>query len=295
MKSKVLLMCMVLCAMATGFVSCESVGIGKRTALINLAELGKQIDYQTKDEAEKIISRKGFVKFYEERIEGSKYSDGIICYSNGMQLDSTMTEDEIITKIRLQKENATILIMDYKLKDEKMLVELYATYILPSNPMKDYKKLSKDLYTHHVVTFPFQSNEPNQELSQFYKWSGAVLGEDEEWYDYSNNDELYAFAVQTGKISQEDYDELMSAPHEDGFRDEFEQKLMEPYGLVWEEIWGENSNGDISYASLEIENDYPEIGNMTIAVCGWCGQELSHPQPLDLVKWMRNNVCRKKN
>ena len=52
MKSKVLLMCMVLCTIATGFVSCESVGIGKRTALINLAELGKQIDYQTKDEAE---------------------------------------------------------------------------------------------------------------------------------------------------------------------------------------------------------------------------------------------------
>ena len=43
MKTKILFTCMALCAMMIGFVSCEPTTLGKKNVLINLAELGNEV------------------------------------------------------------------------------------------------------------------------------------------------------------------------------------------------------------------------------------------------------------
>mgnify|MGYP003513901921 FL=1 len=104
MKTKILFTCMALCAMMIGFVSCEPTTLGKKNVLINLAELGNEV--QSLSHMEQILQQKGFVKIHEEVVETEEYVDGTFVYANNIQLDSTLINAE--DKIRQQIENATI-------------------------------------------------------------------------------------------------------------------------------------------------------------------------------------------
>ena len=98
MKTKILFTCMALCAMMIGFVSCEPTTLGKKNVLINLAELGNEV--QSLSHMEQILQQKGFVKIHEEVVETEEYVDGTFVYANNIQLDSTLVNaDDKITLI----------------------------------------------------------------------------------------------------------------------------------------------------------------------------------------------------
>ena len=70
MQKSVLFIGMVLCAMAMVLISCEPITFGKNNVLINLAELGENIDGKSVEEIEQILSKKGYAKFYDWSYEG---------------------------------------------------------------------------------------------------------------------------------------------------------------------------------------------------------------------------------
>ena len=87
--------------------SCEPTTLGTKNTLVNIAELGLDIYGSTEKAMDKTITRKGFKKIYYEGGEEWKYAK----YAIGVQLDSTMTEEQISQKLEELQNNATIILI----------------------------------------------------------------------------------------------------------------------------------------------------------------------------------------
>lgn len=183
--------------------SCEPTTLGTKNTLVNIAELGLDIYGSTEKDMDKTITRKGFKKIYYEGGEEWKYAK----YAIGVQLDSTMTEEQISQKLEELQNNATIILVSYRVRNELVYIEqINAYYILPENTMENYKKLSNQLYTYHQNLFPFvQSKEDPDEFDSEFLWQGMIrLGET--FYACDNDDVVVNQAYLFGIISQEEYD-----------------------------------------------------------------------------------------
>ena len=184
-------------------VSCEPTTIGKKKTLVNVAELGFELYGTTEANMEKILKRTGFDKiYYESRGEWKTAK-----YAMGVQLDSTMTEEQLSQKIEGLQSNATILLVSYRVRNELVYIQqINAYYILPENTMANYKMLSNQLYKFHQNLFPFvQSKDDPDEFDGEFIWQGMVnLGEKS--YLCSNDDVAVYQAYLLGIISKEEYD-----------------------------------------------------------------------------------------
>ena len=183
--------------------SCEPISIGKKNTLVNVAELGLDIYGATEENMDKTLKRKGFDKIYYDNKGEWKSAK----YAIGVQVDSTMTEDQISQKIEELQSNATIILVSYRVRNELVYIEqINAYYILPENTMENYKKLSNQLYTYHQNLFPFvQSKEDPDEFDSEFLWQGMIrLGET--FYACDNDDVVVNQAYLLGIISKEEYD-----------------------------------------------------------------------------------------
>lgn len=278
MKMRGMIMCIAIGAVALGLAGCEPTTFGKKNVLINLAELGENIDGKSIEEIEKVFSKKGFTLNYEWSITRDDYYNNMRFYSNGIQLDSTWFEDEdserIVNKVRMQEENACILMVDYYKRTDQIWVELVACYILPKDPIKDYKTLSNDLYRYYSTNYPSKTNDKSpKELIQSYNWNGWVIDLHKEEYDYSNVNDNWASALQAGLITQEEYDKEMSTPYNDGWRNEFLQKISEENIVVEEDILAINAEEHKhSRSALRATNQYDtffDVEGITIVTGFW--------------------------
>ena len=234
MKTKIFFTSMALCAMMISLVSCEPTTLGKKNVLINLAELGDEINGKSIEAIEDIISRKGFTKCYEWSRSIEDDFNGTYVYANSIQIDSTWFEDDVTSKINLQEDNACILVVDYSKYNEEIQIVLNACYILPNDPVKDYKTLSNNLYRYNSTNYSFKSStEEPEELVRGYMWYGEIDTNSANLY-YSNDDEFYQFALQAGWMTQEEYNEEM-ADFGYEFRKEFVEQLNQPFLSVYEE------------------------------------------------------------
>ena len=234
MKTKIFFTSMALCAVMISLVSCEPTTLGKKNVLINLAELGDEINGKSIEAIEDIISRKGFTKCYEWSRSIEDDFNGTYVYANGIQIDSTWFEDDVTSKINLQEDNACILVVDYSKYNEEIQIVLNACYILPNDPVKDYKTLSNNLYRYYSTNYSFKSStEEPEELVRGYMWYGEI-DTDSAYLYYSNDDEFYQFALQAGWLTQEEYNEEM-ADFGYEFRKEFVEQLNQPFLSVYEE------------------------------------------------------------
>ena len=280
MKTKIFFTSMALCAMMISLVSCEPTTLGKKNVLINLAELGENIDGKSMEEIEKIISRKGFTRFYEWSYENRDYFNGMYVYSNGIQLDSTCFEKDMTSKLSLQEDNACVLLVDYFKEKDQTWVELAACYIFPNNLTKDYKTLSNNLYRYCSTNYSFKaSTETPKELARGYMWSGDIYI-DSKYNYYSSKDDEYNFALQSGWITQEEYNEEMAGIGY-GFRVDFVEQLDQPLYEVYEEFEAVDfTQNKFMYAGLLLSEDsysFFETDGVMMAECYWVGHEPELP------------------
>ena len=280
MKTKIFFTSIALCAMMISLVSCEPTTLGKKNVLINLAELGENIDGKSMEEIEKIISRKGFTRFYEWSYENRDYFNGMYVYSNGIQLDSTCFEKDITSQLSLQEDNACVLLVDYFKEKDQTWVELAACYIFPNNLTKDYKTLSNNLYRYCSTNYSFKaSTETPKELARGYMWSGDIYTDSTYRY-YANDDELYQFALQAGWMTQEEYNEVMAELGYE-FRANFVEQLDQPLFEVYEEFEAVDfTQNKFMYAGLlllEGSDSFFEIDGVMTAECYWVGHEPELP------------------
>ena len=280
MKKSLFFIGMVLCAMAMVWVSCEPNKLGKKNVLINLAELGDKINGKSIEEMENIISRKGFTKCYEWSRAIEDEFNGTYVYANGIQIDSTWFGEDVTSKINLQEDNACILVVDYSKYDEEIHIDLAACYILPNNPIKDYKTISNNLYRYCSTNYPLKaSTEEPKELARGYMWYGDI-DTDSTYLFYSNDDELYNFALHAGLMTQEEYNEEM-ADSEHEFRADFVEQLDQPFLKVYEEMEAADIiQNKFMYAGLllsEGSDSFFEADGVFMAECYWVGHEIEPP------------------
>lgn len=268
MKTKILFTCMALCAMMIGFVSCEPTTLGKKNVLINLAELGNEV--QSLSHMEQILQQKGFVKIHEEVVETEEYVDGTFVYTNNIQLDSTLINAE--DKIRLQTENATILTVQFYGDEYNLDVMLYACYILPEETIESYKTISNNLYHYYSNKFSYILYGNTDNLSQEYSWYGFI---DEK--EYNNKDEHYTYIFNKGAMSKEEYDKKMADAMEDtdGFRKDFVAQIKEPKLAIHEEIVASSYQANHEIVNMTLltmsdENQF-SVTEVPIVECVWMG------------------------
>lgn len=272
--------------------------------LINLAELGDSLYticsainsnaaslfYSVKeslDTIHQIMSSKGFVKFYEEKESSSDYRQGVLFYSNGIQLNSTWFEEDKTDEISQLQENACVLAITYY-KDESypLFFELEAAYILPNTPESDYLTLSTNLYDYYATTHPFQAGTNNQEVAQFFTWEADVAIDSKE-LSFNDYDVLFATALQAGVMSQEEYEEELSMARADGWRKDFLEQIDQPYLEVWEQIEAVHADKGCSLAGLYLEEDYSlffECHGARVVAGDWCGFEKELEGPMTIQK-----------
>ena len=194
---------LLMLSMVLVFSSCEPTTFGKKNILVNVAELGLDIYGSTEKNMDKTLKRKGFDKvYYENRGEWK-----LAKYAIGVQLDSTMTEEQISQKIEELQSNATIILISYCVREELVYIDqMNAYYILPENTMANYKTLSNQLYKFYQNLFPFVLSEDDpDEFDVEFLWQGMVnLGET--YYDCHNGDVAVEQAYLLGMISKEEYD-----------------------------------------------------------------------------------------
>lgn len=280
MKTKIFFISMALCAMMISLVSCEPTTLGKKNVLINLAELGDKINGKSIEEMENIISRKGFTKCYEWSRAIEDEFNGTYVYANGIQIDSTWFGEDVTSKINLQEDNACVLVVDYSKYDKEILIDLAACYILPNNPVKDYKILSNNLYRYCSTNYSFKaSTEAPEELARGYMWYGDIETDSTYLY-YSNDDEIYQFALQAGWMTQEEYNEEMAELGYE-FRENFVEQLDQPLYEVYEEFEAVDfTQNKFMYAGLLLSEDsysFFEIDGVMTAECYWVGHEPELP------------------
>ena len=149
MKMRGMIMCIAIGAMALGLAGCDPTTFGKKNVLINLAELGESINGKSIEEIDIELSKRGFKLCCTKSTTGSDYYNHEMVYSKGIQLDSTWFEEdnrgEIANLVRMQEDNACVLVVDYNEVKNQTWVRLNARYILPNDLIKDYKTLSNDL------------------------------------------------------------------------------------------------------------------------------------------------------
>lgn len=278
MKTKILFTCMALCAMMIGFVSCEPTTLGKKNVLINLAELGNEV--QSLSHMEQILQQKGFVKIHEEVVETEEYVDGTFVYTNNIQLDSTLINAE--DKIRLQTENATILTVQFYGDEYNLDVMLYACYILPEETIESYKTISDNLYHYYSDKFSYILYGNTDNLSQEYSWYGFI---DEK--EYNNKDEHYTYIFNKGAMSKEEYDKKMADAMEDtdGFRKDFVAQIKEPKLAIHEEIVASSYQANHEIVNMTLltmsdENQF-SVTEVPIVECVWMGNNY---ETLDVIK-----------
>ena len=184
-------------------VSCEPITIGKKNTLVNVVELGLDIYGATEENMDKTLKRKGFDKIYYDN--GGEWKAAK--YAIGIQVDSTMTEDQISQKIEELQSNATIILVSYRVLNELVYIQqINAYYILPENTMTNYKSLSNQLYKFHQNLFPFvQSEDDPDDFDGEFLWQGMVnLGD--AYHAYDNRDVTVEQAYLLGMMSKEEYD-----------------------------------------------------------------------------------------
>lgn len=279
-----MIMCIAIGAMALGLAGCEPTTFGKKNVLINLAELGEKFEGKSIEEIDTELSKRGFKLCCEKSRTGSYYYNHAMVYSKGIQLDSTLLEEENREKIanltRMQEDNACVLVVDYNEEKDQIWVGLSARYILPNDPIKDYKTLSNDLYRYYSIHYPYKTNDKSpKKLIQSYNWNGWVIDLHKEEYDYSNVNDIWASALQAGVMTQEEYDKEMSTPYNDGWRNEFLQKISEEYIEVEEYIRATNTEEDkLRRSSLIASNQYDTFFNVegiTIVTGFWVGVDIT--------------------
>ena len=280
MKTKIFFTSMALCAMMISLVSCETTTLGKKNVLINLAELGDEINEKSIEAIEDIISRKGFTKCYEWSRSIEDDFNGTYVYANGIQIDSTWFEDDVTSKINLQEDNACILVVDYSKYNEEIQIVLDACYILPNDPVKDYKTLSNNLYRYNSTNYSFKSStEEPEELVRGYMWYGEIDTNSANLY-YSNDDEFYQFALQAGWMTQEEYNEEM-ADFGYEFRKEFVEQLNQPFLSVYEECEAADiTQNKFMYAGLllsEGSDSFIKADGVMMVEGYWVGYEPETP------------------
>ena len=281
MQKSVLFIGMVLCAMAMVLISCEPITFGKKNVLINLAELGENIDGKSVEEIEQILSKKGYAKFYDWSYEGGDYFNRTCVYSNGIELDSTCFEKDMTSELSLLEDNACVLVVDYYKEKGQTWVELAACYILPNNPTKDYKTLSSNLYRYCSINYPFKaSKEEPKEFAQGYMWEGDIETNSSASLLYSNDDERCKFALQNGWITQEEYNDEIT-DYEVGFRKDFLEQLNQPYVEIEEDFEAASLTQDkFMYAYLVMltkSDSFFEIDGIMTAECYWVGHTPTEP------------------
>ena len=280
MKTKIFFTSMALCAMMISLVSCETTTLGKKNVLINLAELGDEINGKSIEAIEDIISKKGFTKCYEWSRSIEDDFNGTYVYANGIQIDSTWFEDDVTSKINLQEDNACILVVDYSKYNEEIQIVLNACYILPNDPVKDYKTLSNNLYRYNSTNYSFKSStEEPEELVRGYMWYGEIDTNSANLY-YSNDDEFYQFALQAGWMTQEEYNEEM-ADFGYEFRKEFVEQLNQPFLSVYEECEAADiTQNKFMYAGLllsEGSDSFIKADGVMMVEGYWVGYEPETP------------------
>lgn len=280
MKTKIFFTSIALCAMMISLVSCEPTTFGKKNVLINLAELGENIDGKSVEEIEQILSKKGYAKFYDWSYERGDYFNRTCVYSNGIELDSTCFERDMTSELSLLEDNACVLVVDYYKEKGQTWVELAACYILPNNLTKDYKTLSNNLYRYCSTNYSFKaSTETPKELARGYMWYGDI-DVDSTYLFYSNDDELYQFALQAGWMTQEEYNEEMADLGYE-FRANFVEQLDQPLLEVYEEFEAVDfTQNKFMYAGLllsEGSDSFFEIDGVMTAECYWVGHEPELP------------------
>ena len=280
MKTKIFFTSMALCAMMISLVSCEPTTLGKKNVLINLAELGDEINGKSIEAIEDIISRKGFTKCYEWSRSIEDDFNGTYVYANGIQIDSTWFEDDVTSKINLQEDNACILVVDYSKYNEEIQIVLNACYILPNDPVKDYKTLSNNLYRYNSTNYSFKSSsEEPEELVRGYMWYGEIDTNSANLY-YSNDDEFYQFALQAGWMTQEEYNEEM-ADFGYEFRKEFVEQLNQPFLNVYEEYEAADiTQNKFMYAGLLLSegiDSFIKADGVMMVEGYWVGHEPETP------------------
>ena len=280
MKTKIFFTSMALCAMMISLVSCEPTALGKKNVLINLAELGDEINGKSIEAIEDIISKKGFTKCYEWSRSIEDDFNGTYVYANGIQIDSTWFEDDVTSKINLQEDNACILVVDYSKYNEEIQIVLDACYILPNDPVKDYKTLSNNLYRYNSTNYSFKSStEEPEELVRGYMWYGEIDTNSANLY-YSNDDEFYQFALQAGWMTQEEYNEEM-ADFGYEFRKEFVEQLNQPFLSVYEECEAADiTQNKFMYAGLllsEGSDSFIKADGVMMVEGYWVGYEPETP------------------
>ena len=284
MKMRGMIMCIAIGAMALGLAGCEPTTFGKKNVLINLAELGESINGKSIEEIDIELSKRGFKLCCTKSTTGSDYYNHEMVYSKGIQLDSTWFEEdnrgEIANLVRMQEDNACVLVVDYNEVKNQTWVRLNARYILPNDLIKDYKTLSNDLYRYYSIHYPYKTNDKSpKELIQSYNWNGWVIDLHKEEYDYSNVNDNWASALQAGLITQEEYDKGMSTPYNDGWRNEFLQKISEENIVVEEDILAINAEEHKhSRSALWVTNQYDtffDVEGITIVTGFWVGVDLT--------------------
>jgi hypothetical protein len=267
--------------MAMVLISCEPTTLGKKNVLINLAELGENIDGKSVEEIEQILSKKGYAKFYDWSYERGDYFNRTCVYSNGIELDSTCFERDMTSELSLLEDNACVLVVDYYKEKGQTWVELAACYILPNNPTKDYKTLSSNLYRYCSINYPFKaSKEEPEEFAQGYMWEGDIETNSSAYLLYSNDDERCKFALQNGWITQEEYNDEIT-DYEVGFRKDFLEQLNQPYVEIEEDFEAASLTQDkFMYAYLVMltkSDSFFEIDGIMTAECYWVGHEPELP------------------
>jgi hypothetical protein len=100
-----------------------------------------------------------------------------------------------------------------------------------------------------------------------------VIDLHKEEYDYSNVNDNWASALQAGLITQEEYDKEMSTPYNDGWRNEFLQKISEENIVVEEDILAINAEEHKhSRSALRATNQYDtffDVEGITIVTGFW--------------------------
>ena len=110
-------------------------------------------------------------------------------------------------------------------------------------------------------------------------WYADIYTDSADLY-YSNDDELYNFALQAGWITQEEYNKEMADLGRES-RTDFVKQLNLPYITVYEEIEAADiTQNKYMYAGLIISDKFDsffEANGVMIAECYWVGHEIEPP------------------
>lgn len=243
--------------------SCEPISIGKKNTLVNVAELGLDIYGATEENMDKTLKRKGFDKIYYDNEGEWKAAK----YAIGVQVDSTMTEDQISKKIEELQSNATIILVSYRVYDNLVYIDqINAYYILPENMMANYKTLSNQLYKFHQEQFPFvQSKDDPDEFDGEFIWQGMVnLGE--KYYLCSNDDVAVYQAYLLGIISKEEYDTWKSKKYDPNATREAFVSHIENALEVGEIYSGDNEKDGVSTSGMITTQKNMDLNIETIPI-----------------------------